>query len=296
MEDDEIIVRYPYRIRRFKTGMHVLFFLLCSLLAGYGAIRDGDFLLWVATVLCAGFVVAGIVVTLLNIRYQSHITLTQSGIWVPKHRWTSQEEFIEKSDMYHLEYQVHAGQEMLVIDHEAGRHTLLGSMLPSRESFEEILSSLSNSTIHAVQHAKRVRSHKSGHSFRFLVLKLAALFSFCGGPLYWMELFEKSGVVFAIGFAPIALMILGILSLVEDSPSPLRTRIVFLGLLGAITLFLESVLALSMLAVNLQGEDVSLTVIGCCTGIAASVFYAYRTYQESFHNAKDTLSLSIPVD
>lgn len=74
---------------------------------------------------------------------------------------------------------------------------------------------------------------------KHLGLKLAALLSFCGGPLFLCDELKRSWgttPAFLLAFAPVALLAFGTLSLTEDAPEPFPRRVVQLGMAGALVL------------------------------------------------------------
>lgn len=108
-----------------------------------------------------------------------------------------------------------------------------------------------------------------------LVLKLLALWSFTGGPL-WLadELKPRFGtpISFSIAFAPIALMLFGSL-VFEDEPTSLTRAVVLAGAGGAFALLGMDALAGQHLLFGGTHSEPTLIVFGCIVGVVAAIAY-----------------------
>jgi hypothetical protein len=68
-----------------------------------------------------------------------------------------------------------------------------------------------------------------------LLVKLLSLFSAVGGPLYLFDLLEPGwgrAAAFAFMFAPVGLMVLGVLTVLEEEPTRLSRAVAWGGLVG----------------------------------------------------------------
>ena len=128
-------------------------------------------------------------------------------------------------------------------------------------------------------------------SLRHLLTKLAALFSFCGGPLVLCDVLKPRigvGMAVVVTFAPILFMLLmadelfdgpPVRSAVQD-PAPkrgVRWGILFmrLALVGALATLLMHGLGAWILATNVPRPDGGLTWFGIVVGIPIAAAYAY---------------------
>jgi hypothetical protein len=109
-----------------------------------------------------------------------------------------------------------------------------------------------------------------------LLIKLAALLSFCGGPLLVAELLEPAlggPGSFAVAFAPLAVVLYGALFLEDPSPARLDLAIVRVGLCGVPPVMGMNVYAVWHLATHPARPDRGLIVLGVVVGTLAAVFY-----------------------
>lgn len=109
---------------------------------------------------------------------------------------------------------------------------------------------------------------------RELFLKLAALFSYCGGPLFIAGLlkprFGMGPAVFLATFLPVAMMVVGAYNL-DYSPSPMSVAIVRLGLLGVVITLGMHVYAVGCFVRGIHVPDQGLHYFGIAVGIVWSV-------------------------
>ncbi len=109
-----------------------------------------------------------------------------------------------------------------------------------------------------------------------LAIRVLVLLSSAGGPLYLYDLLASGPRdirIFAFCFAPVALMLLGSLS-IGDPPSARLTRFwVRLGLFGAIALALMNAFTIYFL-INGESHRYPVVIIaGVAVGALASVLY-----------------------
>lgn len=111
---------------------------------------------------------------------------------------------------------------------------------------------------------------------RLLVVRLLALASAAGGPLYVYDLLKASPQdwrLFAICFAPVGLMVFGSLAF-GDPPSSTFARLsVRLGLFGAMALLILDAFTAWSLVRGGTHPNLSLIVAGTAIGALASALY-----------------------
>jgi hypothetical protein len=109
-----------------------------------------------------------------------------------------------------------------------------------------------------------------------LVLKLSALFSFCGGPLYLsgvLDIKHRSPIYFSIPFAPIVLLLFGALALRDENSDKLGRWSVEGGLVGAALLTAMNVYAVIRLAGAPRQPDGGLVALGIAVGLCTAIVY-----------------------
>jgi hypothetical protein len=110
-----------------------------------------------------------------------------------------------------------------------------------------------------------------------LVLKLSALFSFCGGPLFLSDVLDikhRGIVYFAIPIAPIVLLLFGSLALRDEDTDSLGRWSIEGGLVGAALLTAMNVYAAIELFKGPPRPDGGLITFGIATGLCTAVVYA----------------------
>lgn len=125
------------------------------------------------------------------------------------------------------------------------------------------------------------------HAFRngpwwLLALKLAALLSFCGGPLAvtdWLKLHIDRNLAFAIGLFPSVALIFGVYSLRSDPPDRWDDCMVLFGCIGAVTLVAMNIFGLQQLMVEPDRADGGLIKLGIAIGTLFVGYYAYASYR-----------------
>lgn len=118
------------------------------------------------------------------------------------------------------------------------------------------------------------RSAKSGGGL--LALKLSALFSFCGGPLFFADLLDvkqRSAWHFAVPFAPIALLLFGALALRGEEADTLGRISIEGGLFGAAALTAMNAYATLQLVAGAPRADGNLMAFGIAVGFCTAVIY-----------------------
>jgi len=118
--------------------------------------------------------------------------------------------------------------------------------------------------------------------WRVLLLKLAALFSFCGGPLLLadsLKLYMDKDVAFAITFLPSVALIFGVYSLWGSIPDRWDKVVLSFGSLGAIALVGMNAFAIWELAKRPERADAVLIELGIAIGTVFAVYYAYVSHK-----------------
>ena len=121
----------------------------------------------------------------------------------------------------------------------------------------------------------------SAFPWRLLLLKLAALFSFCGGPLVVADSLSvqlDKDLALVIAFLPSAALIFGVYSLWRAA---VRHRwdnvMVLLGAVGAVALIAMDVFAIWALATGPPRADAGLIKLGIAVGAVFVAFYGYAS-------------------
>jgi len=118
--------------------------------------------------------------------------------------------------------------------------------------------------------------------WRLLLLKLAALFSFCGGPLVLADLLKvhiDKDVAFVIAFLPSAALIFGVYSLWRTKQDRWDKAMVSFGCVGAIALLAMNMFAIPELIKRPERADAGLIELGIAVGTVFVVYYGYAAYK-----------------
>lgn len=108
------------------------------------------------------------------------------------------------------------------------------------------------------------------------VLKLAALFSYCGGPLFIADLLKPRMDVlaaFLVTFLPVGLMVVGALLLDDDPRSRWAFAVVWAGRQSLFIVLGMHLLALWYFVQGVRVPDQALHYIGIAIGLGWSVYY-----------------------
>src|SRR5262245_57009707 len=110
---------------------------------------------------------------------------------------------------------------------------------------------------------------------REIVLKVAALFSYCGGPLFIIDLLKPRPDVgtFVISFLPVGLMVVGALCLHDDTHSRWSHAAVWVGRQSLYVVLGMHAYAVWRFAHGVRVPDQSLHYLGIAVGVAWSVAY-----------------------
>lgn len=114
--------------------------------------------------------------------------------------------------------------------------------------------------------------------WRLLLLKLSALFSFCGGPLVladWLKPQMDKQLAFAVAFLPTAALIFGVYSLWSAERDRWDKIMVSFGALGAVTLIGVNIFAAWELVMAPQRADAGLIELGIAVGTVFAGYYGY---------------------
>jgi hypothetical protein len=108
-------------------------------------------------------------------------------------------------------------------------------------------------------------------------LKLAALLSYCGGPLFVADLlkprFGMGPAVFLATFLPIGMMLMGAFYVDDRDGSGVTAAFVRLGVLGLVITLGMHVYALGCFVQGLRVPDQGLHDVGIAVGVPWSVVY-----------------------
>jgi hypothetical protein len=114
--------------------------------------------------------------------------------------------------------------------------------------------------------------------FRIAFLKIAALFSFCGGPLLVSDRLKPHfgpQVAFLVTFVPVGLMFFGALFLEEDIGDRLARVAVWLGRQALYVVVAMHVYAVWRFANGLRVSEQYLYYIGIGVGFVWAMLYLY---------------------
>jgi hypothetical protein len=145
---------YPYRPRWTVIVFSGGFFGFAALVLGYrasnnrrGVIINGIIELgpdgatsfyYVLCALSVGFVIISVFLAFHRLVFKQRLVFGTTTMTVPASRWSSATRQIAYRDIRRLSGMVVSGQTFLYVDHAGGRHTIVASMLPSQEAFEEV--------------------------------------------------------------------------------------------------------------------------------------------------------------
>ena len=129
---------------------------------------------------------------------------------------------------------------------------------------------------------RQLRHSHLQRSWNLLLLKLAALFSFCGGPLVLadaLKLHVHKDVAFVIAFLPSAALVFGVYSLWRARHDRWDKAMVSLGGLGATALIGMNIFAISELAQGPERADAGLITLGIAVGTVFVAYYGYAAHR-----------------
>ena len=116
--------------------------------------------------------------------------------------------------------------------------------------------------------------------WQILLLKLAALFSFCGGPLVLADALKTQmdkNLAFAVAFMPTLGLIFGVWSLWEPEPNRWDNAMVIFGALAAAALLGTNVYAVLELMNDPERADAGLIRLGIAVGTVFIAYYAHAS-------------------
>lgn len=116
---------------------------------------------------------------------------------------------------------------------------------------------------------------------RVAALKLAAIFSYCGGPLFLCDLLKPSltvALAFSITFLPVLLMVLGAFCL-EDARSRWTRAGLRAGRLGVYAVLTMNVYAVWCFAHGVRVPDQTLHYIGIAVGLVWTAVYLWEAHR-----------------
>jgi hypothetical protein len=128
-------------------------------------------------------------------------------------------------------------------------------------------------------------------TLRFAAMKLAALLSFCGGPLLAHDLtkpHEHPFLAFLLAFLPVGLMAWGAVSLELADFTNLERLYVALGVLGSVATLLLNLFAAWYLLGHPQTPDHKLYALGILIGFVSTSLYVFLARRWlSTYNSRD---------
>jgi hypothetical protein len=288
-----VLQEFPYRPRWRVIALATGFFAACGLALTYQARSDKVFL-GIVAVGAWGFAILGLVAGVARVMLRQRIVLGRDAIFVPSGRWSRQEAVIPLRSVSHLQLQVASGQKLLHVHHEGGSFVLAASMLPTDVDFERIHAYLATGewasaraadaatpnpmdrALRETDRQARARAPALASPWALLALKIGALLSFCGGPLYVTDLLKPvlgNPGAFLAGFSPVALMVFGVFSLVEDEPSAFSRVVALAGAVASLVVMVESVVAAVRVMGGEERADAGLILLGCVVSIAGALGY-----------------------
>jgi hypothetical protein len=288
-----VLQEFPYRPRWRVIAIVTGFFAACGLALTYQA-QSGKVLAGIVAVGAWGFAILGLVAGVARVVLRQRIVVGRDAITVPFGRWSRQEAVIPLSSLSHLELQVASGQKSLKVHYEGGSFVVVASMLPADVDFERIRVYLATGEwapaqasdaatpdpkdreLREIDRQMRASTPALASPWALLALKIGALLSFCGGPLYVTDLLKPmlgNPGAFVAGFSPVALMVFGVFSLVEDKPSALSRVVASAGGVASLVVMVESVVAAVRVMGGEERADAGLILVGCVVSIAGALGY-----------------------
>src|SRR6266581_421134 len=150
---------YPYRPRWVVIILSGLFFAACGVVIGIeasgndrGLVINGVIELgpdaatkfyWVLCACSVAFVVLSMFLAYHRIAFRQRLAFGPTSLIVPASRWSHAETEIPYRDIERLSAARISGQRLLYIQHPGGKYTIGGSMLPSKDAFDEVRQLLS---------------------------------------------------------------------------------------------------------------------------------------------------------
>jgi len=145
---------FPYRPRWTAIVLGGSFFAVCALFLGHrastntrGLILEGFIRLdpeqarvfyGVLAALAVGFVIASCFLAFHRLTFEQRLTFGPTAMTVPASRWSRATKQIAYRDIRQLSLATVSGQTFLYVHHVGGKFTIVASMLPSRETFDEV--------------------------------------------------------------------------------------------------------------------------------------------------------------
>lgn len=262
-----LLTEYPYRPRKLPTLLSALFFTLCGIVLTLNATNAPSLLTWAIATLAWAFVALAIIALAAGALRPQRIALTPTSLILPRSRWSTHEREVPLTDILHTSLLQVAGQRFLRLHLPDEELTLNAAMLPDAAAFHAIEAHLNASGFASDLPLEAPSEPGPRHlsPWHLLAIKLLALFSFCGAPLYLTDLTEPSlgdPGAFIANFTPLALMLFGTLSLAEDELSGISLLAVRAGALGAILLATQTLFTVAHLLAGNPHPNTGLITFG----------------------------------
>jgi hypothetical protein len=145
---------FPYRPRWTAIVLGGFFFSACALFLGHRATTNGRGLIiegfirldpgqarvfyGVLAALSVGFVIASCFLAFHRLTFEQRLTFGPTVMTVPASRWSRATKRIAYRDIRQLSIATVSGQTFLHVHHVGGKFTIVASMLPSREAFDDL--------------------------------------------------------------------------------------------------------------------------------------------------------------
>ncbi len=146
---------FEYKPSWTIIALAIVFFGACAIVLGISAFsNDGDLVIngiihlskgsaticyWVLCAMSLGFVVLAILMTIHRLTHHQRIAFTPQSILLPNSWWSSEEATVDYEDISTIAVTEINGQWILCIICDDGkRFTISASLLPTRESFDEV--------------------------------------------------------------------------------------------------------------------------------------------------------------
>lgn len=152
-------VRYPYKPKVVIFLFATVFFAGCALVLGNVAINNERGLIlnrifefsagaatvfyWCLTAASGLFIILGLMGLIFGLTSRKEIIITENGITAPKSGLSKKNISISFSDITNINIQSVQKQELLNIFYKDGKLTIPQSMLPNKQSFDELVNLLS---------------------------------------------------------------------------------------------------------------------------------------------------------
>lgn len=269
--------RFPYR-PSLKLFWAIGFFVLCGGVLTAKAIETGVTEDWLIAGACWVFVAAGCFGVYLGRSRSGEVVINDASITVPIGRWRPEPHTFRLDELAAIKRTAVQTNEFLQVTATDERSFVIQrDHLPSPQVFEQIAAFLQTGGWGDIEDVL-ANAPRIAPAWMLLAVKIGALLSFCGGPLYVMDVLKPTlgtDLAFAVGFAPLAVMIFGTLAAVEDEAEGFSLFVVRAGGIAAGIIVLESIATVWALVSGLVRADAGLLMFGSVVSFGAAALYAH---------------------